>query len=102
MTQVRLKSDQLIQINLRFYGSFFCGGSLLNENHVLTAAHCVTKKDTVTIINPCKLTVVVGDHKFGEKGPQEVSHEVEKIITHPHYNPGQELIDGSVIVSKYY
>ena len=86
---------------MKYFG-FICGGSLLDKYNVLTAAHCVTEKDSVTKKDPHWLTVVVGDHKKYEKDPEEVDHEVDYIITHPQYNPGSELLlDGSVIKSKY-
>ncbi|XP_045510196.1 chymotrypsin-2-like [Colias croceus] len=78
------------QVSLRnFYGSHFCGGSILNERWILTAAHCTVGS------TPRSMKVIVGTNSL-VKGGQKYS--VEKIIVHKDYDAG--LIQNDISVVK--
>jgi len=51
--------------------SHFCGGSILNETHIVTAGHCVDKQD------PAKVEIVAGAHRI--KDVNEASQQRVKV-----------------------
>ncbi|XP_058689952.1 coagulation factor X-like isoform X1 [Poecile atricapillus] len=55
-------------------GEEFCGGTVLNENFILTAAHCINQSK--------EIKVVVGKVHREKKEPSESMHTVDKIFVH--------------------
>ncbi|RZF38122.1 hypothetical protein LSTR_LSTR005483 [Laodelphax striatellus] len=67
-------------VGLAVKGRLFCGGTLISDLHVITAAHCVVN------ISPDKLYILISEHNVATR--DELTAEVRrvaKVTIHPHY-----------------
>lgn len=69
-------------------GKFFCGGSLISQQHVLTAAHCLQKKDETSVKKPTDVIAFLG--KYDLKVIYErsaVAADPIEFLIHPDWKP---------------
>uniref|UniRef100_H3A8Q2 Ovochymase 2 n=1 Tax=Latimeria chalumnae TaxID=7897 RepID=H3A8Q2_LATCH len=71
------------QVHLRIRNNQVCGGSIINELWVITAAHCVASIDESEVDF---LTVTVGEYNLHEAEEEEENFSVSKVIIHPKFN----------------
>ncbi|XP_058538223.1 ovochymase-1, partial [Neofelis nebulosa] len=70
------------QVSLKLGEHRFCAGSLIQDDLVVTAAHCVVGLNEKQI----KSLTVTGGHNLFLEGKQEQKIPVSKMIIHPEYN----------------
>jgi secreted trypsin-like serine protease len=67
-------------VSLRAFNVHFCGGSILNEWYIITAAHCL--ENTTDILS--SITVCAGTNRLSYTCPQHRS--VQRVINHHAYD----------------
>merc|ERR1711971_873245 len=67
------------QVGIEINGQFpWCGGSLISETEILTAAHCVQGR------RPSSIKVIVGENDISDE--EQMKLEVAEVLIHPMYN----------------
>lgn len=84
----------LVQANIsNNFNAQFCGGTLVGELFVVTAAHCITENDgSVTLKGAIR--VLTGTQSLDTGG---IRREVDRIVRHPSYNEDTTDFDIAVI-----
>merc|ERR1712112_682761 len=86
------------QVSLRSIGALgathFCGGSIINENWILTAAHCCAGQI------PATMHVVAGGIKLNNFENEEEPRNLDAIIGHPDYSAATISNDACLLKMK--
>jgi len=86
------------QVFITLRGSFICGGTLIDTQHVLTAAHCIIGQSN----NPSDYLVRVGAHNMASSGYYTGTvYSVQRLFVHQNYISAENGYDIAILRLYY-
>ncbi|XP_037037293.1 limulus clotting factor C-like [Bradysia coprophila] len=85
----------ILHIAINWNIEYKCGGTLLNSQSVLTAAHCVYENDRVIV--PERVLIQLGRNNLKISGAHSQDIEVYQIVPHPNFNESSLANDIAIV-----
>lgn len=76
--------------------NFKCGGSIVSDHHIITAAHCVSRRKKV--LDPSELLVYLGKHNLSASEENSEWFHPHEILVHPDWEEGDKKFDADLAI----
>ncbi|KAM9854285.1 ovochymase-2 [Aulostomus maculatus] len=83
------------QVSLRNKASHFCGGAILTDRWIMTAAHCFASVSKVFLSG---VTVVVGEYDQSVDDEEEQVVLIKSVLVHEKYQPSSPMTNDIALV----
>lgn len=80
------------QVAFKIFGSLACGGSIININWIVTAAHCIVYGNTASYYS-----VELGINDRNAPDTWSLSRKIKKVIVHEAYSDTQLINDIALV-----
>merc|ERR1719223_1746368 len=84
------------QVAFKIFGSLACGGSIININWIVTAAHCIVYGNTASYYS-----VELGINNRDAPDTWSLSRKIKKVIVHESYSDTQLINDIALVKMEY-
>lgn len=88
------EGDWSWSVSLTVGGQHFCGGVLIDDQHVLTAAHCFAGNQSP----PRGTKVTVGVHNIAKKESWSVTRDIAKTFVHQNFSMASTVVDDIALI----
>ncbi|OWF48873.1 chymotrypsinogen A-like [Mizuhopecten yessoensis] len=92
--QSALEGEWPWQVSFHDVTGHFCGGSLINDQWVVTAAHCLQRH------TPTDVTIYLGEHHLDNVTGNENKLTTSEWVVHPTYAPSQRGTPNDIALVK--
>jgi secreted trypsin-like serine protease len=90
--QPAVKNEFPYQVSIQRNGRHICGGAIVTETAILTAAHCIQIGEILEFL------VVAGDHSLLNDDGTEQKRNVSKNVLHPEYDAWTVFNDVGILI----